>query len=383
MDGVRADYGSALFPETATRTQDAPDHACVVLARRPLGRKGPASRQRPIPLDRRSQPGRDVLCAGMYRACSTWQYEVVGHLVERHLKGRRLGYVCGESYARLRRTDGVSGRAGSGPKRVLKSHEGARSFARALDSGQAIAVYSYRDLRDVVFSLIHKRGTSFRSLLREGMIHRLLANDRFWRTRPRVLMQRYEDLVADPVTGVVQLARHLGLGVARREAAEIAEAYSLASNRSRIEALRRRLLRAGIDLNDPANLQICDPTTLLHWNHLRPGHPVSWRTEATAEQRGILRRICDPWLLENGYEATDVDDRTASGPGVPEGDGDEPPCERDLMIGRIAYVLRRAAGRYPRASAKLKGLLGGSGRNPGVVIAWPGEPYPDAAWPVP
>src|SRR5262249_12248868 len=244
MDGVRADFGSALFPEPATRTQHAPGHGSVVLARRRSGSRGPLSRRRSISVDRRSQPGRDVICAGMYRACSTWQYEVVGHLIERHLDGRRLGYVCGDVYGRLGRPHGSTNRGSSGRWRVLKSHEGARSFARALDSGQSLAVYSYRDLRDVIFSLIRKRGTTFRSLLRAGMIHQLLANDRFWRAQPRVLVQRYEDLVADPVTGVVQLARHLGLGVARREAAEIAEAYSLASNRSRIEALRRRLLEA-------------------------------------------------------------------------------------------------------------------------------------------
>ena len=44
----------------------------------------------------------DVICAGMYRACSTWQYEVVGHLVEQRLKGRRLGYVTGDGYSRAR-----------------------------------------------------------------------------------------------------------------------------------------------------------------------------------------------------------------------------------------------------------------------------------------
>ena len=29
----------------------------------------------------------DVLCVGMYRACSTWQYEVTAHLTERHRRG--------------------------------------------------------------------------------------------------------------------------------------------------------------------------------------------------------------------------------------------------------------------------------------------------------
>ena len=95
----------------------------------------------------------------MYRACSTWQYEVVSHLVEQDLEGERLGYVCGESYESLGRlATGRAERGGCNPWRVLKSHEGARSFSRALESGQALAVYVYRDLRDVIFSLIHKRG---------------------------------------------------------------------------------------------------------------------------------------------------------------------------------------------------------------------------------
>ena len=40
----------------------------------------------------------DVICCGMYRACSTWQYEVVGHLIEWRRKGLRLGYVEGHGY---------------------------------------------------------------------------------------------------------------------------------------------------------------------------------------------------------------------------------------------------------------------------------------------
>ena len=43
----------------------------------------------------------DVLCGGMYRACSTWQYEVAAHLIEQYLGGQRLGYFTGEQYATL------------------------------------------------------------------------------------------------------------------------------------------------------------------------------------------------------------------------------------------------------------------------------------------
>src|SRR5690242_3213167 len=42
----------------------------------------------------------DVFCIGMYRSGSTWQYHIVGHLLEKHRGGRRLGIVTGPEYAR-------------------------------------------------------------------------------------------------------------------------------------------------------------------------------------------------------------------------------------------------------------------------------------------
>ena len=177
---------------------------------------------------------------------------------------------------------------------MLKSHEGHRSFSHALRAGRAIAVYAFRDIRDVVCSLMHKRGATFRQLLRQGMIHQVLANDRYWRAQPGVLIQRYDEMVADPVTAVVQMARHLGLGVARRQAVEIADEYSLESNLTRIEALRQQLEEAGIDLTDAGNLQIYDPVTLLHWNHVRPGGSGSWHTRLSARECAMLARMCAP-----------------------------------------------------------------------------------------
>ena len=173
---------------------------------------------------------------------------------------------------------------------MIKSHEGDRSFARALAEGRALAVYSHRDVRDVVFSLMHKRGMTFEQLLRQGMIHQILANDRFWTKQPHVLIQRYDDLLADPVAGVTQLARHLGIALEASSARRIADLYSTESNRARTEALRRKLREAGVDLESAANAQICDPTTLLHWNHMRQGKAVSWRT---ARPRGSSRSWID------------------------------------------------------------------------------------------
>src|SRR5262245_37322501 len=116
-----------------------------------------------------------VVCAGMYRACSTWQYEVIAHLLEKHRDGMRLGYLTGEKFAAL--DDAWADKPGWS---VLKSHEGGQRFASAIAEGRLIGVYAYRDVRDVVFSLMHKRSVPFETLVWQGMIHQILVNDRFW-----------------------------------------------------------------------------------------------------------------------------------------------------------------------------------------------------------
>ena len=262
--------------------------------------------------------------------------------------------------------------------RVLKSHEGHRSFSRALGSGRAIAVYAFRDIRDVVCSLMHKRGATFRQLLRQGMIHQVLANDRYWRAQPGVLVQRYDEMVADPVTAVVQLARHLGLGVTRRQAVEIADEYSLESNLTRIEALRQQLEEAGIDLTAAGNLQIYDPVTLLHWNHVRPGGSGSWR-HSTLRTRDARRwRGCAPLargqrLQPRGRFRIGSDPRAVGRDGL--GSRRTGPA-----LGRAVALLRWAAGSCPPAARLTRQLLRIA--QPALGANWPGPcPIPRASEP--
>jgi hypothetical protein len=294
----------------------------------------------------------DVICCGMYRACSTWQYEVAAHLLERHRDGRRLGYLSGEQYHDMvRAPSGASARSGW---RAFKSHEGDRVFARALAEGRAVAVYAYRDVRDVVFSLMHKRGWTFEQLLRQGMIHQVLDNDRFWTRQPNVLIQRYEEILADPRGAVMALADHLRIALPDSEAARIAEEYSLESNKARTEALRRRLEQAGMDLHTAANAQICDANTLLHWNHVRSGGS-SWFVESTPRQRQVLHRLCGRWLQSRGY-VLPPESVAAADPQL--GVRDRVRIEADLIVGWVNYQIRTASQRYPRLAAGLKRLLG-------------------------
>ncbi len=305
--------------------------------------------------------GVDVICAGMYRACSTWQYEVVAHLLEHHRAGRRLGYLTPEEYVRTGRADGRDDGTKVPAKpvwNVFKSHDADRCFARAIDAGRAVVVYAYRDVRDVAFSLMHKRSLTFEQLLHQGMIHQILANDQFWSRQPGVLIQRYDAILLDPVGAVAQLARYLGIETVAGEAERIAHEYSLESNKARTEALRRRLEQEGVDLKESANSLICDPATLLHWNHVRDGGSGSWYVELTPRQRVILEKLCGRWLESHGY---------ASRPQGTAQDADGPlrltpghrlRLELDIVAGWMSYRVRATSQRFPRLAATVKRWLG-------------------------
>jgi hypothetical protein len=313
----------------------------------------------------------DLFCVGMYRACSTWQYDVAALLLERHRGGRRLGYLTGTEYAAL------DDREPSGDGwRVIKSHEGHPRFAQALAEGRALAIYSYRDLRDVVYSMLHKRGVSFAEFTRQGMVHQILANDRFWNQQPLLLIQRYEDLIAQPSAGVAQLAAQLGITLAKGEADEIASEYSLQANRRRAAELGRRLQAEGIDVTNPANAQRYDNHTLLHWNHVRDGRAGGWGEQATPRHRAVLSRLVSPWLVAHGYEP---DDSWAASPGQatrPSAVVDRLRWESNLALGWLRCQSRCASQRHPRLAAALKRALGLSTEPVGALPVSPRVPDP-------
>ncbi len=295
----------------------------------------------------------DVLCVGMYRACSTWQYDVAAELVERHLGGRRLGYLTGEEYADLVRRE-----PRSNSWRVVKSHEEHPEFTRALKRGEAVALYARRDVRDVVYSMLHKRGVDFETFLKQGMIHQILENDRYWATRPHLLVQRYRPLVNDPTGGIREIARFLGMTLAPSDAQSIARHYSLEANRDRARRMAQQLETQGLDLNDRSNAQLWDQSTLLHWNHIRSGRIGDWQQRADDRQRAILKRLLNRWLVRHCFEPDD--EFKARRPRLSD--------EVSMAQGWLTCRLRCLALRHPTAARRIKGLLGLSDTGAGKPV---------------
>ena len=284
---------------------------------------------------------------------------MVAHLIEKHYGGERLGYLTSDEYMRTKALDQSNPQpihADQLQWRVFKSHDADPVFATAVHTGRARVVYAYRDVRDVIFSLMHKRGLTFEQLLRQGMIHQVFANDRFWMAQPDSLVQRYDDLIARPASGVLFLARFLGIPLEQTEATEIAEMYSQEANRARTQALRERLQQSGVDLESAANAQICDPKTLLHWNHLRPGGGGSWVTKASTRHHVVLDRLCRNWLRSRQYPVEMRESAEIKGSAVSI--RDRVSIEIDMLIGRMNFVVQSLSRRFPCAARTVKNVVG-------------------------
>jgi hypothetical protein len=243
--------------------------------------------------------GQYVFCAGMPRSGSTWQYQIVSHLLEQYRGGVRGGFLEHvEDFERI-----AEQTAGRTPWLTLKTHNGHLPYAQALHAARALAVYSYRDLRDVAFSLMHKMHLSFDEVVHEKFLLEQCLNDHlFWTVQPNVLCQRYETIISDPTGSVREIAAFLNISLTDADAARLADLYSLEANRARAQQLTRKLRDSGVDLENPRNAVLHDEHSQLHWNHIRQGRIGGWRDEATPEQLVALTKLCGGWLLENGYE---------------------------------------------------------------------------------
>ena len=237
-----------------------------------------------------------VFCCGMHRSGSTWQYLVASHLIETKKAGRRLGVMNHEEeFAAFDR----SSRPAPGDWLVLKMHTPRQAFADALAAGRALGIYSYRDLRDVVFSLIQMHESTFDEfVLKKNGLPPLIESDKFWRAQPGTLIQSYAEITQQPAASVQAIAQHVQVPLAAGEAEQLAQQFSLEENKKRAETFAEERKKPRLFKKQRS----FDPNTLIHWNHIQNAKNGRWRDDATPEQLQHLARLCGPWLIEHGFE---------------------------------------------------------------------------------
>lgn len=263
-----------------------------------------------------------AICGGMPRAGSTLHYQIVCHLVETHLGGARLGFIHSGLLCEVRR-EVLDNRW-----RIIKTYTFDSGVQALVDEGRAKVFYIYRDVRDVLASMLQRRAPLMPPP--HVLLPRIIQRDAIWKAQASVFVHRFEDVVADVPKAVRAMAAHLGIALRTHEADAIARSYSLEANRQRVAAIVSRpkppapfglpqtaglpattfghpvtplgLHEASMMPGSVRDIDGVDLHTLLRWDHIGTGQPGAWRTVVSADDLERVRPVCTEWLIANGYE---------------------------------------------------------------------------------
>lgn len=234
-----------------------------------------------------------IFCCGMQRSGSTLQFQITARLVEEAGLGRRVEWVKPERFGKLRKE-----LANEEGWKVFKIHVCTDKMAKEFKHGNAMGVYTYRDLRDVFVSTMRKYDTSFAQLYEGGFLEDCLEQYRRWTALPRVLTSKYEDMIADLPREVARIAAHLGLDLPAETYEHIANEHTLERQKERIaEAINNGALVEGVIKG-----MFYNPDTNLHTNHIHEGAVGGWKNVLSAAQAAQIEDEAGDWLVAHGYE---------------------------------------------------------------------------------
>ena len=216
-----------------------------------------------------------IICAGMRRSASTWQYQVARELAVKE-GGVALDFVIWQE---------LESKLRDHPARtvIVKTHTYYPWHTRCLDDrmNRIRVIYTYRDLRQVAASIMrmHSMWLMSTDILTE--IRSIVKSSEAWCALPGVLIQPYEQILSKPVDCVIQIARMVQIDITRAGARRIAKRYNRSHQKQR----------------EPAALIDYDPQVMLWPNHisLEPYPRISDESKAAIESEFQI------WMQERGY----------------------------------------------------------------------------------
>lgn len=235
-----------------------------------------------------------VFCGGMQRAGSTVQYQITAEIVERLDAGKRLGYLLAQDMERMLEEQGASERYV-----VVKTHDYYKELQKIVNRGDAKIVYIYRDIRDVVVSLLRKTHRKYWRFMLSGDLDNLLHEHDLWINNRKIHVARYENMVEDLIGEVLSIAAFLELSISRNLAQQIAQKLSLDEQKKTIQSYdyESEYLAVGKKHQHKVSSE-----TLLHDNHIYSGAVEQWKNDLSPLQTGIIELFAFDWLVKNNYK---------------------------------------------------------------------------------
>lgn len=218
----------------------------------------------------------------MRRAGSTLQYQLAKAIVEQSKRGFAIGWQIHQNWPQLQ----VQYNDNNGYV-VLKTHH----FIKEYTKRDYRALYIYRDIRDVVVSLMNKYEFPFKRAMQE--VPSILNEHYVWMDIPDIYISKYECDVFNPVWEAIQINQYLGTNLPDIALRIIGAQHTLAN--------QERYIRHFNWPNNIADKTMRDPETQLHRNHIHNGRAGQWRTKLTYSQVKELEIVAGDYLREYDY----------------------------------------------------------------------------------
>lgn len=222
------------------------------------------------------------------------QYQLAAELIESLRLGRRLGFINSETFKTLRDKEGAQKEL-----QVVKCHDYIKDAAELIKKNEARAVYIYRDIRDVVVSVMNVTKKGFYHAIKDGQADYFLKVDHGWRSCPNILISRYEEMVDNRTGEVLRIAAYLGIKTEEVSAAEIARKFSMEEQKKRIQEVDYKRIYQESGRDDAP-----EPFSMLKSTTITSGKIKQWSARLTSFQIGMIEGIAGSWLRKNNYIVT-------------------------------------------------------------------------------
>jgi len=234
-----------------------------------------------------------IVCCGMPRSGSTVQYLLTKDIVENTGTGKAVGFVNNQVFDDIYQENNFKYE-----RIVIKTHRAFPSVLSLFDRKEAVAIYVYRDMRDVVLSRIHKKNKNrFNYENVDRFVHLNIKSYLQWLSVSPVLISRYEEMVEDLEREALRIANILGVEITKSFASKLAGKYSLEKQKKRIASIDYE----GKNVKRKKSGVYVDLETQLHNNHIRSGKSGQWEYELTPQQIAFIEEHAYDWLVSLNY----------------------------------------------------------------------------------
>lgn len=241
-----------------------------------------------------------VFCCGMYRSASTLQFQITTRIVEEAQVGQRVGWIDAQRFAEVReahaKVDGL---------KVVKVHQFTQPMGKEFEQGNALGIYSFRDIRDVYASMMLQQKKTFDEIWNwhgRNFIEGCLDNYHHWTNQPNVLVSQYDDVITNLPHEAHRIATHLGINLDAHQCQEIASGFTIQHQQERIGQFRDRLLQIALDPADHREIvDYHDEASLLHMNHINSAKTGRWKDDLSMSEVVSIETRVEDWCSAHHY----------------------------------------------------------------------------------